>query len=222
MIRFIFAAALVLLPFVAHAQTEQQTLVDRATLSVQEVMRENDPNAFVTLLKRSRAVMVCPRLFRAGFIIGGEGGGCVLVARDGGGSWSSPAFFGLGSGSVGFQIGVSDSQVIMMILTDRGLNAVLNSQFKFGADAQVAIATVGAGVEGSTTAALGADIVTWSLSRGLFAGAALEGSIMAARSEWNQAYYGREISPRQIVIGMEAHNPGADPLRQVLMQFGTP
>jgi len=222
MIRFVLAALLALLPLAAQAQTEQQTLVDRSTLSVQEMMNEENSKDYSGLLKRARAVMVCPRLFRAGLIVGGEGGGCVLVARDGGGSWSSPAFFGMGTGSVGFQIGVSDSQVIMLIMTDKGLNAVLDSQFKFGADAQVAIATVGAGVEGATTAAVGADIVAVSRSRGLFAGAALEGSLMSARSEWNRAYYGRDVSPRQIVVGMEAHNPGADPLRQVLMQFGTP
>lgn len=213
---------LLLLPALARAQTEQQALVDRATLAVQEVMSDNDPQAFVRLLKRSRAVLVCPRVFRAGFFVGGEGGGCVLSARDGAGSWSSPAFMALGSGSVGLQIGVSDSQVVMMIVTEKGLNAVLDSQFKFGADAQIAVATVGAGIEGATTAAVGADIVTWSRSRGLFAGAALEGSLLAARSEWNKAYYGRDVSPRQIVIGMEVHNPGADPLRQILMQFGTP
>ncbi len=213
---------LLLLPAVARAQTDQQALVDRATLAVQEVMSDNDPQAFVRLLKRSRAVLVCPRIFRAGFFVGGEGGGCVLSGRDGAGSWSSPAFMAMGSGSLGLQIGVSDSQVVMMIVTEKGLNAILDSQFKFGADAQIAVATVGAGIEGATTAAVGADIVTWSRSRGLFAGAALEGSILAARSEWNKAYYGRDVSPRQIVIGMEVHNPGADPLRQILMQFGTP
>lgn len=221
MIRFALAL-LLLLPAAARAQTEQQALVDRATLAVQEVMSDNDPQAFVRLLKRSRAVLVCPRIFRAGFFVGGEGGSCVLSARDGAGSWSSPAFMGLGSGSLGLQIGVSDSQVVMMIVTEKGLNAILDSQFKFGADAQLAVATVGAGIEGATTAAVGADIVTWSRSRGLFAGAALEGSLLAARSEWNRLYYGRDVSPRQIIVGMEVHNPGADPLRQVLMQFGTP
>lgn len=213
---------LLLLPALARAQTEEQALVDRAALAVQEVMTDNEPQAFVRLLQRARAVVVCPRVFRAGFFVGGEGGGCVLAGRDGAGSWSSPAFMSLGSGSIGLQFGVSDSQLIMMIMTERGLNAVLDSQFKIGADAQITVATLGAGIEGATTAALGADIVVWSRSRGLFAGAALGGSLLATRSEWNRAYYGRDVSPRQIVVGMEVHNPGADPLRQVLMQYGTP
>lgn len=213
---------LLLLPALARAQTDQQALVDRAALAVQEVMTDNEPQAFIRLLQRARAVLVCPRVFRAGFFVGGEGGGCVLSGRDGAGSWSSPAFMGLGSGSVGLQFGVSDSQLIMMIMTERGLNAVLDSQFKLGADAQLTVATLGAGIEGATTAALGADVVVWSRSRGLFAGAAIGGSLFVTRSEWNRAYYGRDVSPRQIVVGMEVHNPGADPLRQVLMQYGTP
>lgn len=205
----------------ALAQAQQQSVVDRATLAAQELLGADDrsPDA-VRLLRRARAVMVCPRLFRAGFIFGGEGGDCVLTARDGGGSWSSPAFYTMGSGSVGLQIGVQDAQVMMIVLTERGLNAILDSQFKVGADASVAFAHLGAGVEGSTTAAVGADIVTFSRTRGLFAGLSLEGSILTFRSADNRAYYGREVSARGLVIQMEAHNPGADPLRAVLMRFG--
>jgi lipid-binding SYLF domain-containing protein len=166
-------------------------------------------------------VLVCPRIFRAGFILGGEGGGCTLVARDAAGSWSSPAFYGMASGSVGLQIGVQDMQVMMLIMSDRGLGALMDSQFKIGADASIAFATIGAGVEGSTTSAAGADIIAFSRARGLFAGIALEGSLLTNRSEWNRAYYGQEASPRQIVVAMQAHNPGADPLRAALMRFGS-
>jgi lipid-binding SYLF domain-containing protein len=221
--RAIFLAAFLLaLPGLARAQAEQQALVDRATLAVQELLTDGDPAAvrdLRSMLRRARAVMVCPRVFRAGFIFGGEGGACVLVARDGAGSWSSPAFYGLGSGSFGLQIGVQDAQVLMLIMNDRALGAVMDSQFKLGADASVAVATVGAGIEGSTTAAVGADIVTFARSRGLFAGLALEGSIMSARSESNQTYYGRSVGARQIVIDMAVHNPGADPLRGALMRL---
>ncbi len=205
----------------AQAQGEQQAIVDRATLAAQELLGANDRSEdAIRLLRRARAVMVCPRLFRAGFIFGGEGGDCVLVARDGGGSWSSPAFYTMGSASVGFQIGVQDAQVMMIVLTDRGLNALMDSQFKVGADASIAFAHLGAGVEGSTTAAVGADIVTFARTRGLFAGLSLEGSILTYRSAGNRAYYGRDVSARGLVISMEAHNPGADPLRAVLLRYG--
>ena len=202
---------------------EPQSVVDRSTLAVQELLgNDRDLLSASNMLRNARAVMVCPRVFRAAFFVGGEGGGCVLVGRDGSGGWSSPAFYSLGSGNLGFQFGVQDSQTIIIIRSDRGLNAVLDSQFKFGADASVAIAAYGGSIQGATTANLGADIVTVSRSRGLFAGVALDGTILSSRSEWNNAYYGQDLSPRQIVVQVAAHNPGADPLRAVLARFGSP
>lgn len=217
------APMLAVAPRPALAQQEQQSLVDRATLTVQEMLTTGEgTHDAISTLRRARAVMVCPRVFRAGFILGGEGGSCVLVARDGAGSWSSPAFYQLGSGSFGLQIGIQDAMVMMMIMTDRGLQAVMDSQFKVGADASIAIATIGGGIQGSTTAAAGADIVAIARSRGLFAGLSLSGSILSYRTDWARAYYGHEYSARQIVVNMEAHNPGADPLRAVLLRFGSP
>ncbi|MBE9606637.1 lipid-binding SYLF domain-containing protein [Acetobacteraceae bacterium H6797] len=218
-----FAAPL--MPSGAFAQAaEEQSLVDRSTLTVNEMMGTGDQSITrdaQSLLQRARAVLICPRVFRAGLILGGEGGSCVLAARDGAGSWSSPAFYGMGSGSIGFQIGVQDAQVMVMIMNDKGLKAVLDSQFTIGADASIAVATLGAGVQGATTAAVGADIVTYARTRGLFAGISLSGSIIGSRSNSNQAYYGQSLSARQIVVDMAAHNPGSDPLRGALMRFGT-
>ncbi|MFC3123960.1 lipid-binding SYLF domain-containing protein [Pseudoroseomonas globiformis] len=227
----IFGAALLgaasllalLSPRPAQAQAEQQAVVDRSTLAVQELLGPNtaqQPNDAVSLLRRARAVMVCPQVFRAGFIFGGQGGDCVLVARDGAGSWSSPAFYGLGSGSIGFQIGVQDAMIMMVILTNKGLSALMDSQFKIGADASIAVAVIGGGIAGATTAAVGADIVTFAKTRGLYAGISLDGSLLSARSEWNRAYYGQGYGARQIVIDMAAYNPGADPLRAALMRYG--
>ncbi len=111
--------------------------------------------------------------------------------------------------------------MMMMILTDKGMAAVMDSQFKLGADASVAFVSLGAGVEGSTTAALGADIVVAAETRGLFAGVALQGSLMKSRTDYNQAYYGQPLAARQIVMLMQARNPGADPLREMLTRYGT-
>lgn len=203
-------------------QGEEQGLVDRATLSVQEILGEgHDRLNAASLLPRARAVIVCPRIFRAGFFFGGEGGGCVLVGRDAAGSWSSPAFYTLGSGSFGLQAGIQDLQIIMLIMNDRALNAVLDTQLTLGADASLAVATYGGSVQASTTTAVGADIVAFARARGLYAGLTLEGSLLSARSEWNRGYYRQEVGPRQIVVAMGAHNPGADPLRAALMRFGT-
>lgn len=222
--RFVLALAALLLaaPGLARAEGEAQMVVDRATLTVQSMMNQNTSQDPLALLRRARAVMVCPRVFKAGFFFGGSGGNCVLLGRAGNGTWSYPAFYAIGSGSFGFQVGIEDSSIVMMILTNRGLNAVLNSHFKIGAGAGIAVATLGAGVQGSTTAAVGADIVAFSQSRGLYGGVSLEGSILSSRSGWDQAYYGRPYASRQIVVQMQGANQGADPLREVLTRYGSP
>lgn len=226
MIRILLAAATLglmawLAPQPAKAQSDEQSLVDRATLALQDLMNQGVSEDPRRMLERARAVMICPRVFKAGFFFGGEGGACVLLARAGNGTWSYPAFYGMGSGSFGLQIGIQDAQFVMMIMTEKGLRAILDSQFKLGADVSLAIATVGAGIQGSTTGALGADIIAFSQTRGLYGGVSLEGSLMGQRSGWNRAYYGQEMGSRQIVIDMQGANPGADPLRDVLTRFGT-
>jgi lipid-binding SYLF domain-containing protein len=218
MIRFVLAALLALLPLAARAQTEQQTLVDRATLAVQEMLGGDASSEARTLIRKARGALICPRVFKAGFIVGGEGGGCVLTGRLQSG-WTAPAFYGMGSGSVGLQIGIQDAEILFIVLTEKGLQALLNSQFKIGADAGIAVATLGAGVSGSTTAAFRADIVAFSLARGLFAGIALDGSLIGVRSDWNQAYYGKPLAAQQIVLQGEGSNPGAEPLREILGRF---
>ena len=226
MIRFLATAAVVALTLLQTACSmddghgAQQTLVDRATLTVQEMMTQTVSRDPRDLLRRARAVMVCPRIFKAGFFFGGEGGNCVLLARAGNGTWSYPAFYTIGSGSFGFQFGIEDNQLLMLIMTRHGLNAVLDSQIKLGANAGIAVATLGAGVQGSTTAAVGADIVVFAYSRGLFGGISLDGSIMSTRTDWNVSYYGQPFAARQIVISMQGVNHGADPLREVLTRYG--
>ncbi len=204
-------------------QGEEQGLVDRAALSVQEMLGGgNDALNAASMLRRARGALICPQVFRGGFFfVGGEGGGCVLVGRDAAGGWSSPAFYTIGSASFGFQMGVQDAQVLILVMNDRAMNAVLDSQFKFGADAALTVATYGGGVQGATTGAVGADILAFSRSRGLYGGITLEGSLLSQRSEWNRGYYGRDIGGRDIVRAMAANNPGADPLRSVLMRYGS-
>jgi lipid-binding SYLF domain-containing protein len=205
----------------ANSPGEQQTLVDRATLTIQDMMTQTVSQDPKDLLRRAKGVMVCPRIFKAGFFFGGEGGNCVLLARAGNGTWSYPAFYTIGSGSFGLQFGIADNQLMMLILTEHGLNAVLDSQIKLGANAGIAIATLGAGIQGSTTTAVGADIVAFSASRGLFGGVALEGSVMSSQTPWNQSYYGQPYGARQLIMQMQGSNPGADSLRDVLTRYGS-
>jgi lipid-binding SYLF domain-containing protein len=218
MIRTALVALLVLLPLVAHAQTEQQTLVDRATLTVQEMLSDANNTEARQVLANAKGALVCPRVFKAGFILGGQAGNCVLVGRSNG-AWSDPAFYAMGSGSIGFQIGIQDAEFIFVVLTDRGLRALLDSQFKFGADASVAVATIGAGIGGATTAALRADIVAFAQTRGLFAGVSLDGTLISAKSDWNQDYYGQPLAAQQIVLGGAGQNQGAAPLQEMLGRY---
>jgi len=219
-------AWLIVLPMVACSGVgvepgEQQQVVDRATLAAQDMLNARDGTDAQAVLRRARAVMICPQVFRAGFLLGGQGGSCVLVARDGAGSWSSPAFYGMGGGSIGFQAGMQDAEVMLFIMNDRGLTAVMDSQFKLGADASATFVDMGGGVEGATTAALRADIVGFSRARGLFAGVALGGTLLSTKSDWNQGYYNRPVAASQVVVGMEVNNPAADPLRALLSRFGS-
>jgi len=222
-ILFVFGFGILLLssPPAARAQGDVQALVDRSTLALQDMMAPNASDQAEAMLQRARAVLICPRVFTAGFVLGGSGGDCVLAARAANGTWSYPAFFAIGSASVGFQLGLKDSEFVMMVMTNRGLDALLSSHFKFGADASAVVATVGGGVEGATTTAVGADIVAFTKSRGVFAGVSLSGSVLSAKSSWDQAYYGRSVEARAIVLQMAVSNPGADPLRALLTRYGS-
>jgi lipid-binding SYLF domain-containing protein len=220
MIRWLLVALLVSLPLAARAQTDQQSLVDRATLAVQDMFGPTAQSAQPRqYLIHAKAVLICPRIFKAGFILGGQGGDCVLASR-GARGWSSPAFYAVGSGSIGLQIGVQDSELSLLIMTERGVQAVLDSQFKIGGDASIAVATLGAGVEGDTTAALRADIIAFAKSRGLFAGVSLQGSIISSKTDWDAIYYGRPLAAQQIINQGEGANPGSAPLREMLARFG--
>lgn len=222
--RFLLAAVLLLVPALARAQSAQdaQALVDRSTIALQEMMTQTVSPTPRNMLDRSRAVLICPRVFKAGFFFGGSGGNCVLLARAGNGTWSYPAFFTIGSASFGFQIGIQDSALVLVVMTDRGLDALLSSHVKLGGDASIAIATIGGGVQGAMTTGITADIVAFQSTRGAFAGISLEGSVLDSRTNLNQAYYGQPIDARQIVIAMQASNPGAEPLRSVLTRYGAP
>lgn len=199
-----------------------QELVDRSTLTVESMLGDGSAQANQTtqLLRRAKAVVVCPRIFKAGFFIGGEGGNCILASRAANGSWSDPAFYNMGSGSIGLQIGAQDAEVIMLLMNNTALNAFLNSQFKVGADAGISVATIGSGIGGATGTALGADIITFARARGLYGGISLSGSVFSNDSQLEQQYYGQVIDPRQIVVNMTVNNPGANPLRAMLAKYG--
>jgi len=202
----------------ALAQGEEQALVDKAKLSVEAFARENDMGTMRHMLGRAKAVMVFPELIKGGFIIGGEGGSGLLLTRNAAtGAWSAPAFYTLAAGSIGLQIGGQVSQMMMLVMTDKGLEAVYKNQFKAGADASLAAGPVGRGIEAAATSNLRDDIYAFSIAKGLFGGASLEGAAISPRYSRNQAYHGHNAAqPRDVVTGAVPTSAGADGLRQAL------
>ena len=201
------------------AAGKSEELVTNARFTIEHVAQNPDFKIIPETMSKAKAVLIFPLLIKGAFIVGGEGGSGVLLARDKSGNWSYPAFYTMGSGSIGFQIGGQASEAVFIIMTDKGLQSVIDHQVKLGADVGIAAGPFGAGAEASTTSNLNADIVAYTKSKGLFAGISLEGAVVAERQDWNEQYYGKGATPRAIVVEGRYANPNADKLRAALAGF---
>ena len=204
-------------PAAAQDTIQQRKLLLEAEAALID-LRAAEPLAgkMNSTLDRAKAVLIVPNLLKGAFIVGGEGGSGVLLARRADGSWSAPVFVTLGAASVGLQIGGQSSKVLFAIMNDKALEALLSDKVKLGVDVGVAIAHKGAGVEASTTTAARDDIFQFAVSQGLFGGGALEGAVIEPRTSWNEAYYGRTLGPKAIVSDPSLFAPEANPLRAAL------
>jgi lipid-binding SYLF domain-containing protein len=197
--KFAAAAALAAAFFAAPAQAaDTHQLLAHANATVTTLRHDSVFGDARHNLRRARAVLIFPSLVKGGFIFGAEGGDGVLLARTRHG-WSSPAFYSMGSASFGFQAGLQDAQVVMIIMTDRALRAIERSKFKFGAGAGLTVVTLGAGVEGATSGNLTGDIIVWSKSKGVYGGISINGSVVAPESDTNADFYGRGASVKEIL-----------------------
>jgi lipid-binding SYLF domain-containing protein len=212
--------AVLLAPLAAHAQNDQQVVVDRAKGTVADLRHDKAFGSARQSLQSARAVLIVPRLFKGGFVVGGEGGQGVLLVRGPGNTWSNPAFYGIGSASFGLQAGLEQSEAVLLVMTQRGLDALLRDQFKVGAQAGIAVATLGSGVEGAVGGSARPDIVAWSSSSGVYAGIALNGSIIKPQPEDDQAYYGRPLTTSDILFRHLGVAPQATGLRRALATIG--
>jgi lipid-binding SYLF domain-containing protein len=200
----------------ARAATgDDQALVDHAIGTLQDLRADKEFGNARDLMHRARAVLIAPRIFKAGFFVGGEGGQAVLMTR-GARGWSSPAFYTVASASFGLQIGAQESEMIIFVMSDKALQALMRDNFKIGANAGIAVATLGSTVEGATTANAGADIVVWASSSGAYAGLSLDGSVIAPNHDNDAEYYGRPLSSSDIVVRRQGRNPGASALVKTL------
>jgi lipid-binding SYLF domain-containing protein len=203
----------------ARADARRQSLVDSCLESARKVLDGKDFPDAARNMTNAKGVLIVPELVQGGFFIGAAGGRGTLMARNGARDWSPPAFYGMGSGSFGLQIGAKVSEMLFIIRTDKGLAAILDHKFKFGAEGGVTLVAVGIGLEGASTSAMGADIVAFGNSAGLFAGVSLEGSYLDADNDWNALYYGSGATTKAIVLDRRFSNPGAEPIRQYFTKW---
>jgi lipid-binding SYLF domain-containing protein len=197
-------------PAMADDVQDARQLVDKARLAFENFMADKDLGPSVrSLVKRAKGVLIYPQVLKGAFIWGISGGsGAMLAYDDKTGKWGGPAFYTIGEASFGLQIGGEASEVILVALTDRGVASLLSTSAKLGADAGIAVGPVGAGAE-AATANLSADLVSYSRSKGLYAGISLEGAVVAVRGGLNKAYYGKEVTPTAILVQREVTNPQA-------------
>jgi lipid-binding SYLF domain-containing protein len=191
---------------------ELEELVSHARSAVVDFTSDPAMDWFRDHVKDAKGLLIIPRLLKGGFIFGGSGGSGVLLARDPQtGAWSYPAFYTLGSVTAGAQIGGEAAQLMLLVMTQRGLDSMLATNVKLGADVEAAAGPVGAGTKAAT-----ADVLAFSRTKGLFAGATVEGAWIGEREGWNEEYYGRRVRPVEILLDHKVSNPQADPLREAL------
>lgn len=169
--------------------TNAAKTAQKATKALDEIMAIRDRSIPADLLKKAHAVAVFPNVIKGAFIIGGQGGKGLIVHRVGN-TWGPPAMFKLGGGSVGFQIGGSSTDVVMLFMTDDSVKNLLEDKFEIGGEASAAAGPVGRTAKASTDAQLQAQILSYSRSKGLFAGISLSGVVISPDNDANQALYG--------------------------------
>jgi SH3 domain-containing YSC84-like protein 1 len=205
-------------PVWADDAQDARQLVEKATLTVEQFQSDSKMGAFRDLAKSARGMLILPQMVRAAFIVGAAGGSGVLVARDGtAGPWHGPAFHTLGGASFGFQAGADAAEVIILAMTERGVTKLLSPQVKLGADLSVAAGPVGVGATAGT-AGLSVDLLSFSVAKGLYGGFSVDGSVVGVRTALNEAYYGKPVSPTDIVIKGAAKNPQANALIEKVSQ----
>jgi len=182
----------------AWAESDQAELVRRANITLAAAQQDPQFGNAGNLFQQAKAVMVVPQLVKGGFFVGGEGGDGILIAHHGSG-WSNPAFYSMGALSFGFQAGLEVSEVVLFVMSDRALHAWMQDEVKLGAQAGLTVLVIGSSAAAAATTHGNIDVIAWARSKGAYAGITLEGSIIKPRTEWNAAYYGRPVSPGEIL-----------------------
>jgi SH3 domain-containing YSC84-like protein 1 len=190
------------------ANKEQERLENSGSV-MQEVMGIPD-NIPQELLEKAECIIVFPSVLKAAFVVGGSYGRGAMVCRTGehfNGAWGAPAMYALEGASVGFQLGGQATDLVLLVMNERGASSILDSKVKLGADASAAAGPKGRDASADTDAYLRAEILSYSRSRGLFAGISLTGSTLRPDDDANEAIYGRKVTAREIVLGGKVSIP---------------
>ena len=197
----------------APARADEQQMVDESAAVLSQFLRDGD---VVRTLARARGVMIIPDYVKAGFIVGGASGDGVMLLRRVDGTWTYPAFYEFDGGSVGLQIGASESEILMLFLTDKGLDQVIDEKLVLGGSAGATVVTASGRQSGSVNDD-GVDIVTFVRSAGAYIGAVIEGGRIDYEDDENRDYYGAGATARGILLDHAFSNPGAERLRGLLV-----
>jgi lipid-binding SYLF domain-containing protein len=209
------------LPGGVFAQEDERARVREAAVVLDEIMGAGDQTVPRGLLERAEAIAVFPSLLRAGFIVGGQRGRGIISVRDPEtGIWSAPAFLTITGGSIGAQIGAQAVDLVLVVQNRRGLEQLVRNQFRIGGDAAVSAGPVGRDVSAATDIQLRAQILSYSRSRGLFAGVTLNGSTIRQDRDANERFYGYPYRTPQVVFERLGGTPEpTDEWRATLVQY---
>jgi len=174
----------------AYAGYNENSKIESATEVLQEIMEVPETSIPISLLKNAYGVAVIPGVVKAGFIIGGRGGRGILVVRMPDKTWTNPTFVTIAGASVGFQVGAQSTDVILVFKSRKSIDGIIKGKFTLGADASIAAGPVGRQAGASTDIQFQAEILSYSRSRGIFAGVSLEGSALQIDNEYNEGFYG--------------------------------
>lgn len=201
------------------ADTVAERLAESATV-LKEVMDAPDKGIPSDLLNKAHCVVIVPGLKKAGLIVGGKYGRGFLICRNAANAaWGAPAALRIEGGSFGFQIGASETDVIMLLMDERSVKGILSSRFTLGGDADVAAGPVGRSTTAQTDATMNAKILSYSRSRGVFAGLALTGATIRQDLDENNEMYGRQWTTKEIVDGKVAPPRAASQLIELLTAY---
>jgi lipid-binding SYLF domain-containing protein len=216
--KFALALALSSSAMLLAGDTATERMSD-ATNVFTEIMSTPDRGIPQDLLEKAHCIAIVPGLKQAAFVVGGKFGKGFVICRQKGGGWGSPAAIRVEGGSVGFQIGGSSTDVVMLVMNERGLRRLLEDKFTLGGEATVAAGPVGRSTAANTDAQLSAEILSWSRSKGLFAGIALQGATLRPDEDANKEMYGAKLTNKEILTGDVKRPAAAGPLNAALSKY---